>query len=154
MTASRTRSAPEDDLVDVVVARGNSVIDNTGAQVLAGQTARVLASDTQRLIECGAIVDPQDRTAERTARRDGEADRLAWNLHVTAQNATTVATALRPNRPGGELRAQQLAKLAEEIRTGALRLLAQIRDGDTAQPATVPMPLIRAAGPSPIEDAS
>lgn len=147
-TASK-QSAPADGLVDVVVARGHSMVDATGTQVLAGQTARLAATEVARMIEAGFIVDPTDKPAERIAQHTGEADRLAWNLHVTAQNAAAVAIALRPSRPGGEQRAQQLAKLAEEIQTGALRLLALIRDGDTGQPATVPQPLIRgAASPS------
>lgn len=152
MSPASKQAAPADDLVDVVVARGRSMIDATGTQVLAGQTAKIAASEVARMIEAGFVVDPTDKPAEQIAQHTGEADRLAWNLHVTAQNASAVAIALRPNRPGGELRAQQLAALAEEIRTGALRLLALLKDGETDQPATVPLPLIRAATPIPTED--
>lgn len=152
MSPASKQAAPADDLVDVVVARGHTVIDATGAQVLAGQTARIAATEVARLIESGFIVDPNDKPAERIAQHTGEADRLAWNLYVSTQNAAAVAIALRPSRPGGEQRAQQLAKLAEEIQTGALRLLAQIRDGATGQPATAPMPLVRAAEPQPTRE--
>lgn len=139
--APHTRPEPADELVDVVVARGRSLFDATGAQVLAGQTAKLAASEVARLIEAGFIVDPEDKPAERIARHTGEADRRAWNLHVTAHNAATIADVLRPNRPGGELRAQQLAQLAEEIRTDALRLLALLRDGETDQPAKSDSPI-------------
>lgn len=152
MSFASKLTAPADDLVDVVVARGRSMTDATGTHVLAGQTARIAATEVAGLIEAGFIVDPTDKPAERIAQHTGEADRLAWNLHVTAQNASAVAIALRPSRPGGEQRAQQLAKLAEEIQTGALRLLALIRDGETGQPATVPMPLVRAAAPQPTKE--
>lgn len=147
MSAALKQPAPADDLVAVVVARGRSVTDATGTQVLSGQTAKVAAAEVAHLIESGFIVTPGDAPAEQSARRGGEADRQSWNLHVAAQNAAAVAVALRPNRPGGAERAQQLAQLAEEIRTGALLLLAQIRDGDTGRPPTTPVPLIRGAEP-------
>lgn len=84
MTApTHTRPAPADELVEVVVARGNSVIDNTGAQILAGQTAKVLTGEVQRLIECGAIVDPADRAAPSNRGDHHKAEgtgAVAWNV--------------------------------------------------------------------------
>lgn len=126
------RGAPADELVSVVVARGHSVYDATGAQIFAGQTAQVPASDVTRLIEAGFIVTPGDAPAERIAQHSGEADRLAWNLHVIAQNAAAIAIALRPSRPAGAERAQQLAKLADQMHTGALQLLEQIKASEQA----------------------
>lgn len=124
-------AAPADELVSVV-ARGCTIVDATGAHILAGNTAQVLASEVARLIEAGLIVDPADKPAEQIARHTGEAGRHAWNLFVVSQNAVGVAAALRPSQPGAALRAKQLIGYADEIRRMAEQLLQVISAGEQA----------------------
>lgn len=134
MTAARAPNTAAPDLLEVVVARGRSVVDATGEQILAGRTAKVAVAEIPRLVEAGYVVDPNDQPAQRDAQQMGEAGRLAWGLHVTARNALTVAVQLRPAASGGALRAQQIGRLADEMRDGAARLLALLASNEGGTP--------------------
>lgn len=56
---SGAKESASANLVEAVVARGRSVIDGTGERRLAGEVAKVPASEVKSLREFGFLVDPK-----------------------------------------------------------------------------------------------
>ncbi|MGN6728601.1 MAG: hypothetical protein ACTHJG_02075 [Rhodanobacteraceae bacterium] len=116
-----------DGLVEVVVARGRSIVDIDGKQVPAGQTARIPREELPSIIAAGFVCDPADPATEETTRQSAEAARIAANLgRLAGQHLSAIAFGLRPNQDGGLLRARQFLAAIEDLRKQGEQLVATL----------------------------
>ena len=111
------------DRVEVVVAFGRSIVDATGNQIPAGNTAIVGTDELPRLIAQGFVVDPNDAVAQEGTKHSAEAARIAANIGRLTQNAAAVAFGLRPNEEAGILRARHFLKSIETLQAQAQQLV-------------------------------